>query len=656
MRVLLIALLAAISYAQTVLDGDCIDGYKKVLDDGFYQGFITFTMHSGSCDTFCTSERESGNLCWGYRAQDSGSGCWIYRTDPTQTESIQPASGRFVYAHCVTEKPTLDPTMAPTIDPTFAPSSSPSVHPTSNPSGSPTTSPSFQPSFTDPSVRPSIAPSAFPSLAPTLPTVTQEVTLQGNCTDVMQNENYFLQRCSELYSGVICISVRCGSIIVTLSGKQLDVDNAVSDIQNSGMEFSPFTIWEPLQTEDANICTSPKSVFLTDWFPAGDQTQSDIEDYLEYVVLGVYGFVIFACLVVLFFADAENEFGCKMKYHFMCTRKLATLWLIILIPQILLIVYLYLPLGEDMGAYDAFYLAQITTSTLGLSFPSRDALDRPDRSYIVISSVVILHTLLTGCAVYSMTQPGVLQAAYLKRNRQSCCAKLMIIPTWAIYGFLFGTIMRYLESLEECRQDDWDIFQTYHFVVSSITTVGFGDLRPNTRSGQLAFSLLIWPMLWLSWRVVSQVALPIVYTVVSVCFRVRTSQGAVPNSISSLMESRWTPRICFRCRCCGKRNYQEAEKDHNLQVELRERMKSRNSLSPNKLMLSRNDTGSEDLVVAYPGAVGSDTSGDVMSETEDDFQPGSMRSYTGERSAQTIELQDVLAKRRMPGMVSESSM
>ena len=107
-----------------------------------------------------------------------------------------------------------------------------------------------------------------------------------------------------------------------------------------------------------------------------------------------------------------------------------TLWVMILIPQILLIVYLYFPFGEDMDAYDAFYLAQITTSTLGLSFPSRDALDRPDRSYLVISSIVILHTLLTGCAVYSMTQPGVLQASYLKRNRTSCCAKLMIIPTW----------------------------------------------------------------------------------------------------------------------------------------------------------------------------------------------------------------------------------
>jgi len=193
MRVLLIALLAAISYAQTELDrkelGDSIGVERDGVDCYVYKygdvgdyGCPTDSRALGTSDasscvqilpnyvTFFIHGRVRANYVCDFVADTQTGGMKEF------LEYEGPGCHFQIYTIiCPTDASTQNPTLAPSTNPTSAPSKNPTSEPSANPTLAPSAHPTSEPSknpTSEPSANPTLAPSAPPTLQPTTTTTT----------------------------------------------------------------------------------------------------------------------------------------------------------------------------------------------------------------------------------------------------------------------------------------------------------------------------------------------------------------------------------------------------------------------------------------------------------------------------------------------------
>jgi len=72
------------------------------------------------------------------------------------------------------------------------------------------------------------------------PVVTREVTFIADCAGATANQAQFLQECSDALSPIECTEVRCGSVVVTLRGRQIYMTQQLARLESDGLNLPSF--------------------------------------------------------------------------------------------------------------------------------------------------------------------------------------------------------------------------------------------------------------------------------------------------------------------------------------------------------------------------------------------------------------------------------
>merc|ERR1712159_593561 len=72
------------------------------------------------------------------------------------------------------------------------------------------------------------------------PVVSQDVVFNGDCTAAVAKKAQFLAECSAQLAPVQCINAKCGSVIVTLRGRQVYMTQRVAKLKTDGLKLPSF--------------------------------------------------------------------------------------------------------------------------------------------------------------------------------------------------------------------------------------------------------------------------------------------------------------------------------------------------------------------------------------------------------------------------------
>lgn len=91
------------------------------------------------------------------------------------------------------------------------------------------------------------------------PVVSREVVFNADCAEPTANEAQFLQECSDALSPIQCTDVRCGSVVVTLRGRQVYMTQRLSTLESNGLKLPSF---EELEFKQASASVTSNSTLV----------------------------------------------------------------------------------------------------------------------------------------------------------------------------------------------------------------------------------------------------------------------------------------------------------------------------------------------------------------------------------------------------------